>query len=156
MKHIFISAICACLISMPQSSLAQSIDTAETPVPLVQPAEGLDLTDFKWTDRVLVVFADNPLDLNFRRQIDLLADRPELLTERDVLVLTDTDPDTLSDVRKTLRPRGFSIVIVDKDGSVMLRKPDPWSLRELTRAIDKTPLRQQEIKDIKEAARAAR
>jgi hypothetical protein len=81
---------------------------------------------------------------------------PWLLTERDVVVLTDTDPDSLSDVRKTLRPRGFALVVVDKDGAVMLRKPDPWDLRELTRAIDKTPLRQQEIQDIKDAARAAR
>ena len=31
------------------------------------------------------------------------------------------------------------------DGQVKLRKPLPWDVRELTRSIDKMPLRQQEI-----------
>ncbi|RPE72044.1 uncharacterized protein DUF4174 [Pacificibacter maritimus] len=153
MKHIFISALCAFLITTPLSSFAQN---AATPVPLIQPATDVELDDFKWTDRVIVVFADTPLDLNFRRQMELLIDRPEQLTERDVIVLTDTNPDTLSAVRKQLRPRGFTFVVVDKDGTVMFRKPDPWDLREITRAIDKTPLRQQEIKADKEAARTTR
>jgi hypothetical protein len=134
------------------ASFAQDAATVE----LGQNASGIDLEDFKWTNRVLVVFADNPLDLNFVRQMNLLTDRPELLTERDVVVLTDTDPDALSLVRKALRPRGFALVVVDKDGAVMFRKPDPWDLREITRAIDKTPLRQQEIKAAKDAAQAAR
>jgi hypothetical protein len=70
-----------------------------------------------------------------------------MLEERDVIVLADTDPSAKSDVRKTLRPRGFGIVVIDKDGAVMLRKPDPWDLRELTRAIDKTPLRRDELRE---------
>lgn len=165
MKHIFLSALSAFLISVTPAAFAQDAaaevplaqpDVAAEPAPLAQPAAEVDLADFKWVNRVLVVFADNPLDLNFRRQMDLLAERPEVLTERDVVVLTDTDPDTLSAVRKQLRPRGFTFVVVDKDGAVMFRKPDPWDLREITRAIDKTPLRQQEIQDIKDAARAAR
>ncbi len=39
------------------------------------------------------------------------------------------------------------MVIVDKDSRVLLRKPSPWDVREITRAIDKTPLRQQELRD---------
>jgi hypothetical protein len=153
MKHIFLSALGAVLIAMTPAAFAQE---RSDDAPLSQDAADVSLADFKWTNRVVVVFADSPLDPSFRSQMDLLADRPEVLTERDVVVLTDTDPDSLSDVRKTLRPRGFALVVVDKDGAVMLRKPDPWDLRELTRAIDKTPLRQQEIQDIKDAARAAR
>ncbi len=57
-------------------------------------------------------------------------------------------------VRTTLRPRGFSLVIVDKDSRVMLRKPDPWDVREISRAIDKTPLRQQEVREANESARS--
>jgi hypothetical protein len=152
MKHIFLSALSAISITLASASFAQDTTTA----PLVQNASGVELSDFKWTNRVLIVFADSPLDPSFRQQMDLLDDRPELLRERDVIVLTDTDPDSLGAVRKTLRPRGFALVVVDKDSAVMLRKPDPWDLREITRAIDKTPLRQQEIQDIKDAARAAR
>ncbi|MEM5476720.1 DUF4174 domain-containing protein [Pacificibacter sp. AS14] len=153
MKHIFLSALGAVLISVTPAAFAQE---APISVSLSQDAAGVTLADFKWTNRVVAVFADSPLDPSFRQQMDLLAERPERLTERDIVVLTDTNSETLSDVRKTLRPRGFALVVVDKDGTVLLRKPDPWDLRELTRAIDKTPLRQQEIQDIKDAARAAR
>ena len=39
------------------------------------------------------------------------------------------------------------LVLIGKDGSVYLRKPFPWSVREIGRSIDKMPLRQQEIRD---------
>ena len=153
MKHIFLSALGALILATTPPTLAQE---TQPNAPLVQDAMGVTLDDFKWVNRIVVVFADSPLDPSFRQQMDLLAQRPERLSERDVIVLTDTVPDTLSEVRKSLRPRGFAIVVVDKDGTVMLRKPDPWDVRELSHAIDKTPLRQQEIQDIKNAARAAR
>jgi hypothetical protein len=37
-------------------------------------------------------------------------------------------------------------VIMGKDGEVELRKPRPWDVREISRTIDKMPLRQQEIR----------
>jgi hypothetical protein len=39
------------------------------------------------------------------------------------------------------------LVIIGKDGEVELRKPAPWDVREITRSIDKMPLRQQEVQD---------
>ena len=72
--------------------------------------------------------------------------RPEALADRDVVILIDTDPAARSDVRTQLRPRGFSMVLLAKDGTVVLRKPSPWDVREIRRAIDKLPLRQDEIK----------
>ncbi|MCA0042970.1 DUF4174 domain-containing protein [Celeribacter litoreus] len=117
----------------------------DSEIVFAQEAGEATLSDFKWTARVLMVFADTPLDPNFREQMLLLADRPDALIERDVVVLTDTDPDARNPIRLELRPRGFALVIVDKDSRVMLRKPSPWDVREITRAIDKTPLRQQEI-----------
>ena len=39
------------------------------------------------------------------------------------------------------------LVLVGKDGQIKLRKPFPWDVRELSNSIDKTPLRQQEIRD---------
>ena len=37
--------------------------------------------------------------------------------------------------------------MIDKDGVVKLRKPSPWSTREIARTIDKTPLRRDEVRD---------
>jgi hypothetical protein len=110
------------------------------------------LEDFKWIARPIVVFADTPADPRFREQIQLLDDRPDALSERDVVVITDTAPAAKSDLRQKLRPRGFMIVLIGKDGGVKLRKPFPWDVRELSRQIDKIPLRQQEIRAAKSAA----
>ena len=108
-------------------------------------AAGLDLKQFIWTNRVLVIFADSPADPALQQQLRLFSADPEPLRLRDVVVVTDTDPANSSPARKQLRPRGFSLVWVDKDGEVRLRKASPWSVREVAQAIDKTPLRREEM-----------
>jgi hypothetical protein len=100
-----------------------------------------------WVARPLVIFADTPNDPRFQQQMDLLLSDIERLAERDVIVITDTDREAMSDLRTTLRPRGYMMALVGKDGRVALRKPSPYSVRELSRSIDKMPLRQQEISD---------
>lgn len=120
-------------------------DPAETG--MIRPAADSDLSEFLWTNRPIVVFADTSADPRFQQQIDMLSAGEDMLLDRDVVVLTDTDPAAGSALRKKLRPRGFQLVMVDKDGVVKLRKPFPWSVRDLTRSIDKTPLREREIRD---------
>ena len=114
---------------------------------LIQPAGDSDLSEFVWKKRPILVFADSPSDPAFIEQMSQLEARADALSERDVVVLTDTDPDVLSPLRKKLRPRGFMLVILSKEGAVQLRKPFPWSVREISRSIDKLPIRQQEIRD---------
>ena len=63
-----------------------------------------------------------------------------------MIVFVDTDPTASGPLRKALRPRGFQLVLIGKDGGVKLRKPRPWTVRELNRVIDKMPMRQQEIR----------
>ncbi|WP_281859461.1 DUF4174 domain-containing protein [Litoreibacter halocynthiae] len=106
-----------------------------------------NLSDFLWLRRAVVVFADTPADPRFTRQIELLEARPDPLIDRDVVILIDSDPKKPSEIRNTLRPRGFMMVLIGKDGEVELRKPSPWDVREITRAIDKMPLRLQELRD---------
>jgi hypothetical protein len=109
-------------------------------------AAGVALDDFLWLNRPLVVFASTPADPAFRQQMDLLAARWQELADRDVVVIVDTDPSAMSDARRVLRPRAFMLVLMDKDGSVAQRKPAPWDVREITRAIDKMPSRREEIR----------
>lgn len=113
------------------------------------PFDGSEVTleDFLWTSRPVVVFADTPADPAFQLQMQYLRARPEALAERDVVVITDTDPGARSPVRLALRPRGFMLAVLGKDGQVEIRKPRPWDVREISRTIDKMPLRQQEIRD---------
>jgi len=79
--------------------------------------------------------------------MEYLTQRLEYLDERDVVVLTDTDPSADSELRERLRPRGFMLVLMGKDGTIYLRKPLPWDVREISRVIDKMPMRQQEMRD---------
>jgi hypothetical protein len=111
------------------------------------PASSVALEDLLYLKRPVVVFADTPNDPAFVRQMALIAQESADLAERDVIVVTDTDPKTPSDWRTKLRPRGFSLVLMDKDGKVVIRKPLPWEVREITHAIDKTPLRRQEMQE---------
>ena len=62
-------------------------------------------------------------------------------------MLTDTDPAARNPIRQDLRARGFMLVVIAKDGAILQRKPAPWDVREITRSIDKQPLRQREMRD---------
>lgn len=110
-------------------------------------ASEVNLDDFKWIARPVIVFADSDVVPAYATQIEFLNDRLEELAKRDVVLITDTSPDERSDLRNKLRPRGFMLTLIGKDGGVKLRKPFPWDVRELTRQIDKMPMRQQEIRD---------
>lgn len=98
-----------------------------------------------WQARAVVVFADSPQDPQFIEQMQLLMERIDALAERDVIVIADTDPANPSVLRTALRPRGFMLALLGKDGRTAQRKPSPWTVRELSRSIDKMPLRQQEV-----------
>ncbi|MCV6585191.1 MAG: DUF4174 domain-containing protein [Marinibacterium sp.] len=128
---------------LPFGAIAQEADTAG----VILPAGAHTLDDFLWTHRPVIVFADTPADPRFGEQMSQLQSDLEALVDRDVIVLTDTDPSARSALRQELRPRGFQVTLVGKDGGVLLRKPSPQSVRELSRSIDKLPMRQQEVRD---------
>lgn len=132
------------------SGMAQSL--AETdPLLVVRQATDTDLSEFKWKKRPVIVFADTVEDPAYIEQMEYLTQRAEDLNERDVVVIVDTDPDVRSAIRLKMRPRGFMLTLVGKDGKVKLRKPFPWHVREITRSIDKMPMRLREIREAKEA-----
>lgn len=108
-------------------------------------ASSVVLTDLYLHKRIVAVFADSDADPAFVHQMEMLRVNPSDLDDRDVILLTDTNPDTPSELRQKLRPNGFSLVIMDKDGSNSLRKPRPWSTREIVRVIDKFPSRRDEM-----------
>ena len=153
-----LAAATALAALLPGAAFAQSDGPLEdnadgTPQGLeIFDATDVTLDAFLWQKRPIVVFADSPADPRFADQMQMLTSRPYDLVERDVVVITDTDPAAETSIRKRLRPRGFSVALIGKDGQIELRKPSPWSSRELARAIDKMPLRQQEVREQKAGA----
>ena len=135
MKYLIRFVIALALAGAPFAVATQETTTDTAERPLVTDAD--DIEQFRFTAVPLVVFADTPNDPRFIRQMEFLEARKDALFDRDVVVLTDTDPEALSPLRRDLRPRGFSVVLIDKNGRVNLRKPEPWNVRELTRTIDR-------------------
>lgn len=142
-------AACAALLASP----VWATDAAKSALEVWQETPGaviagdtVVLEEFQWVARPVVIFANSAQDPAFGEQIDLLLSEVERLIERDVVIIADTDPSPPSALRTKLRPRGFMLVLIGKDGEVELRKPFPWDVRELSRVIDKMPMRQREIR----------
>lgn len=118
----------------------------EAPGAEILQADTHQLDEFLWTARPLVIFADTPRDPRFIQQMEFINERPDVLAARDVVVIVDTAPAAESPIREALRPRGFDMVLIGKDGFIYLRKPQPWTVREIIRSIDKMPIRQDEMR----------
>ncbi len=147
MQRIASLVLCGCAL-LPMAALAQG--TGGT-IPAVQALSAEEeatqptLEELIWIARPLVIFADSPNDPRFRQQLDMLAEREAELLDRDVVILTDTDPAARGPLRIELRPRDFGLVLIDRDGSVVQRRPSPTTAREIINLIDRLPSRRQEI-----------
>lgn len=135
----FLTALGVAGPAMPQDGLSRD--------DVIMPGDSANLEDFVWIKRPLIVFADSPADPRYVQQMEYITDRLEDLDDRDVVVLTDTAKGERTALRERLHPRGFMLVLIGKDGDIYLRKPLPWSVREISRVIDKMPMRQQEIRE---------
>lgn len=108
-------------------------------------AREIDVRDFIWERRLIVIMADTPDDPQFTRQLAALRERAEDFVERDAVVIFDAHPEDRSPLRQVMRPRGFMTAIIDKDGEVKARRPAVRSGRELMAVIDRFPTRRQEV-----------
>jgi uncharacterized protein DUF4174 len=124
-----------------------------------------DLAAMKDCYRPLLVFSANGDDPRLKRQVALLDQAADDMMDRFVLftpivpdghqVSTPADsPYTIlgGDPMKEMRTKfhvpasAFVVLLLDEDGSVMLRSPTPVSTDRLNAVIDKTPLRQAEAR----------
>jgi len=117
----------------------------EEPVLRIVDAAEVELGDFLWVARVVAVLSDTPNDPAFIQQLRDIEARAADLIERDVVVVIDTDRHSDSDLRRLLRPRGFMLAIIEKDGTIAQRRPAPRDVREINAIIDRFPLRRQEM-----------
>lgn len=113
-------------------------------------ANGEDpLEQYQWTARPVIVFADAPQDPRLVRQLREFDENPDLLEERDVVVIVDAEPPAsraeASPLRARFRPHGFNVLVIGKDGQIKLRRPNVVTAAQLARLIDRMPMRQQEM-----------
>lgn len=118
------------------------------------------LHPYKWKNRVVLLFAQEPQDTDFAAQLQLLNQDQEALEERDIVILsvfpyqvnqnkiTKGEKKMAKMLRKQFNgSKGFSIVLIGKDGTIKLKHEHVTQPLEIFSLIDGMPMRQQEMQE---------
>jgi hypothetical protein len=121
------------------------------------------LAEFRWKQRIVLVYGTED-DPRLQRQIAELTQKPEAMSDRDLLVLKVAGP-TVEALHggasagaailpigsaERLRQEGkidgrsFQVLLIGKDGGVKLRRSDVVDPEEIIALIDSMPMRQTE------------
>ena len=116
------------------------------------------LSEYRWQNRLLLVFAANPNDPE-RNQLQHALDRSACeLTDRDMVIgwfhetggnrlgTKAVEPDTADYLRGRIgvSPTEFLVVLIGKDGGIKARYPQAPALSEVFDLIDGMPMRRSE------------
>jgi hypothetical protein len=144
-RFLFLLALVTALPAAAQTSAPEPVaPLGVDPTQLPDPPAVPELADLLWVSRPLVIFADSDLDPRYVQQMRSIEGGMTDLTERGVIVMTDTEPAAVGPLRRDLRPRGFGIVLIDIDGKVALRRPSPMPVRDIVSLIDRMSSRREE------------
>jgi hypothetical protein len=113
----------------------------------VLPTAVADLDAYRWKNRPVLLFAPSPDDPAYVGQSALLQAMPAGLLERDIVVLSDTEPKEDGALRRRFDVQGFEVLLIGKDGGVKLRKQKLIAAEELFSEIDLMPMRRRETSD---------
>ncbi|WP_421799811.1 DUF4174 domain-containing protein [Haliscomenobacter sp.] len=113
------------------------------------------LDQYRWKNRILLVFAPDPQDQHLKDQLSLLNASRAGLVDRDLKVivldpksntsLPTADSKHLYQVYKVEKDT-FRVLLIGKDGTEKLRTSQPILPIDLFRIIDAMPMRQSEMK----------
>lgn len=120
----------------------------------------MNLTDYRWENRLILLFAPSAGDEAYRQQIAELTEERASLRERDLLVFhllengESFTGETPIPATKTNRWRekfgvetgSSTIILLGKDGGEKRRRPMPDSLDEINALIDTMPMRRAEMR----------
>ena len=118
-------------------------------IPLSVQAE-VKLAKYRDKNRVLLVFAPSSRDPRWQRQNAMLAGSKAQFTDRDLLRFDDFEAGRQADSalrsRYHVEPGQFRVLLIGKDGHVAVTGRVPLALHFLTGAIDRMPMRRDEMR----------
>jgi hypothetical protein len=129
------------LLLICSTSYAENNKTFRTLLP-----KSNNLNQYQWHSRPLVIFSPSGSDKSYLKQIALLKKDEAGLAERDVIVLSDTLPADMGQLRTQLQAKDFEVILFGKDGGMKLRQRKPISPEELFSTIDQMPMRRADLK----------
>ena len=116
----------------------------------------LDLSQYKWKNRLLFVFAphsSHPSLIDLKN--DLSVKKEEIL-DRDLIVfqiyetgdMNEIDHQTADKLRREFRvsPGLLTVILVGKDGGVKLRQNEQVNFKQIFSLIDGMPMRREEMR----------
>ncbi len=124
-----------------------------------QSPQDVELSAFRWENRILLVFTESADDPAYLALIDHIQRNNTAFDERDlVLVSSGVAPNVLARQRsmapaeeRALRTRydistPFEVILIGKDGGTKYRSGEPVQLDTIFTLIDGMPMRQQEMR----------
>jgi hypothetical protein len=123
-------------------------------------AEPLDLSQFRWKNRLLFLFAPSRNHPNFAALHDSLAAHKADIADRDMLVFEILESGQSSMNAKYIDPTAalslrqmfkvdngeFAVSLVGKDGGIKLNRRSQIRVKDIFTFIDAMPMRQEEIR----------
>jgi hypothetical protein len=121
----------------------------------------IELKEYVWKNRLLLVFAPSEDDARYRGLERELRKHGDAILERDLLVFhvlengvsrlgrspIDTQSASLLRDRFSVNQGQFLVVLIGKDGGEKLRRGDEVDITEIFSLIDSMPMRQREMRE---------
>lgn len=134
--------------------------TAEESIVAIEQRATIDLTPYRWENRLVLIFAPTTTDTALTSQLATFEGREAASVDRDLLLGyfpagaagSFSGEPVAASAGKTLREElgvaadGFTVLLIGKDGGVKLRSAKPLSADTIFATIDSMPMRQQETR----------
>ena len=104
-----------------------------------------ELAPFRWKNRILVILS-NSQSKELEGQQSIAASNDAGFKERDLIVLTETDPQGGLHRKFKVTAQDFRVLLIGKDGHVALERSTPITAEALFSVIDAMPMRREEMK----------
>lgn len=126
-----------------------------------QEVEYFDLGDYKWQNRVLLIFSPNTYNADYREQVEFLKNMNGGIKERDLKIFYALEQSSAS-VKGALLPdeaiselrsdfgvssSEYTVLLIGKDGTEKLRTDAALPAEDLFSEIDSMPMRKLEMRD---------
>lgn len=126
-----------------------------------QPAASFDMKEFRWKNRVVVLFAPNAVHPDAAAILQGMEQYPSEFLDRDMVLVTAFETGRGSTAGKPLAPAAvsalrkeygvatgaFRLLLIGKDGGIKLDRTDSVSVSELFALIDTMPMRRREMRE---------
>lgn len=120
----------------------------------------LELANYRWQNRLLLIFAPDTTAAEYRQQRGWLEEQQAELDDRDMLVyyFFENDPGYVGQklipteagrgamTKFKIESEQFGIILIGKDGGIKFQAIQPTAPSDIFDLVDQMPMRQQEIK----------